>query len=49
MAGYAGELQLTKCDLPANSAVNVLGRVVADDRPLLALIDANTPIQFVTL
>ncbi|MCI2033976.1 MAG: MupG family TIM beta-alpha barrel fold protein [Lactobacillus sp.] len=46
---YAGELQLTKCDLPANSAVNVLGRVAAADRPLLALIDANTPIQFVTL
>ncbi|MCX2455270.1 MupG family TIM beta-alpha barrel fold protein [Lacticaseibacillus nasuensis] len=45
---YAGELQVTKVDLPANAGVNVLGRVVAADRPLLNLIGANTPIRFVT-
>ncbi len=43
---YAGELQITRRDLPADSRVNVLGRVIPADRPLLNHIEANTGIQF---
>ncbi|WP_243681291.1 DUF871 domain-containing protein [Lacticaseibacillus manihotivorans] len=44
---YAGELQLTKCDLLPDEKVNVLGRVCVADRPLLDLIGANTAIQLI--
>lgn len=35
---YAGELQLTKRDLAADERVNVIGRVIEADRPLLQQI-----------
>lgn len=35
---YQGEIQVTVNDLPADDKVNVLGRVVAKDRPLLKWI-----------
>ena len=44
---YQGELQITKRDLPADKKVNVLGRVVPQDLPLLDLIRANQKINFV--
>jgi len=31
--GYAGELQITLTDLPANEKVNVVGRMVEEDLP----------------
>lgn len=38
---YQGEVQVTVNDLPADEKVNVLGRVIADDRPLLKWIQGN--------
>ncbi|WP_375154096.1 DUF871 domain-containing protein [Parageobacillus sp. VR-IP] len=35
---YAGELQITLTDLPANEKVNVVGRIMEDDLPLLAYV-----------
>jgi hypothetical protein len=35
---YAGELQITLADLPANEKVNVVGRIMEDDLPLLAYV-----------
>jgi uncharacterized protein len=35
---YAGELQITLVDLPANGKVNVVGRIMEDDLPLLAYV-----------
>ncbi|WP_054948597.1 MupG family TIM beta-alpha barrel fold protein [Numidum massiliense] len=45
---YAGELQIARTDLPADSRVNVVGRVVAADRPLLSFIGPNTSFVFAT-
>lgn len=41
---YAGELQITRRDLPPDSRVQVLGRVIEADRSLLPFIGAGTGI-----
>ncbi|MGG3924217.1 DUF871 domain-containing protein, partial [Geobacillus thermodenitrificans] len=35
---YAGELQITLVDLPADDRVNVIGQVIEEDMPLLRYI-----------
>ncbi|MFY9857009.1 MAG: DUF871 domain-containing protein [Exiguobacterium chiriqhucha] len=42
---YAGELQITKCDLLADERVNVLGRVIEADRPLIQSIGPGTKFR----
>ncbi|WP_214851583.1 MupG family TIM beta-alpha barrel fold protein [Exiguobacterium sp. s193] len=42
---YAGELQLTKRDLAADERVNVIGRVIEADRPLLQQIGPGGRFQ----
>lgn len=44
---YMNELQITKCDLPANDAVNVIGNVIEEDLDLIELIDSGTKFKFV--
>ncbi|TNJ67607.1 DUF871 domain-containing protein [Paenibacillus hemerocallicola] len=44
---YAGELQVARIDLPADERVNVLGRVVPEDRGLLRFIGPRTAFRFV--
>lgn len=39
---YAGEMQVTKADLPADARVNVIGRVIERDRPLVQAIGPGT-------
>lgn len=46
---YQGELQITKRDLPADKKVNVLGRVVPQDLPLLNQLGAGQKISFVPI
>jgi len=45
---YQGEIQITKRDLPADEKVNVIGRVIPEDRSLLQWIkgDQKVRIQF---
>lgn len=38
---YQGEIQVTVNDLPADEKVNVIGRVIPEDRPLLKRIRGN--------
>ncbi|MBS4206899.1 MupG family TIM beta-alpha barrel fold protein [Bacillus sp. FJAT-50079] len=38
---YQGEVQIAKRDLPADEKVNVIGRVIEQDRPLLKYIDGG--------
>ncbi|WP_214830262.1 MupG family TIM beta-alpha barrel fold protein [Exiguobacterium sp. s56] len=42
---YAGELQVTKRDLLADERVNVLGRVIEADRPLIQSIGPGTKFR----
>lgn len=42
---YAGELQVTKRDLPADERVNVIGRVIEMDRPLVQYIGPGGRFQ----
>lgn len=42
---YAGEVQITKRDLPADERINVLGRVIAEDRPLIALLGPGSKFR----
>lgn len=42
---YAGEMQVTKTNLPADDRVNVLGRVVEADRPLIRSIGPGTKFR----
>ena len=42
---YAGEVQITKCDLSADERINVLGRVIAEDRPLIALLGPGSKFR----
>lgn len=42
---YQGEVQITKKDLPADEKVNVLGRVIPEDRPLLEWIRGSQPFR----
>lgn len=42
---YAGELQITKHDLVADERVNVLGRVIEADRPLIQAIGPGTKFR----
>lgn len=42
---YQGEIQVTKIDLPADEKVNVVGRVISKDRPLLQWLKGNQRIQ----
>ncbi|WDF82339.1 MupG family TIM beta-alpha barrel fold protein [Lacticaseibacillus pabuli] len=44
---YAGELQITKRDLPMNSAVNVIGHISADDLALLPFVGAGQAIRLI--
>ncbi|MBP2058159.1 hypothetical protein J2Z60_001336 [Lactobacillus colini] len=43
---YAGEVQITKVDLPANPKVNVLGKIVNSDLDLLDYVGSNQAIAF---
>lgn len=43
---YQGELQITKCDLPADKRVNVLAQVIQEDLPLLNYIEAGKKLLF---
>lgn len=43
---YAGELQLTRCDLPANPRVNVIGKIEPSNLPLLDQIGPHQAIRF---
>lgn len=43
---YAGEIQITKKDLPADERINVLGRVKKEAQPLLEFIQAQTKFKF---
>jgi hypothetical protein len=42
---YAGEVQITKCDLSADERINVLGRLIAEDRPLIALLGPGSKFR----
>src|SRR5690625_2707029 len=42
---YQGEVQITKRDLPADEKVNVIGRVILEDRELLQWVKGNQKIQ----
>ncbi len=44
---YSGELQVTLVDLPADPRVNVVGRVVEDDRPLVDMLGPGSRFHFV--
>ncbi|MFD2210926.1 MupG family TIM beta-alpha barrel fold protein [Virgibacillus halophilus] len=43
---YAGELQITKTDLSSDKRVNVIGRVITEDQPLLPYITPHTRFTF---
>lgn len=42
---YQGEIQITKHDLPADPKVNVIGKVVSEDLPLLHFIQGGAKFQ----
>lgn len=44
---YAGEIQITKKNLPADERINNLGRVVNKARPLLQFIKGRTKFKFI--
>lgn len=44
---YAGEIQVTKRDLPADERVNVLGHIKKNAIPLLNFIQARTKFKFI--
>ncbi|TWT25370.1 DUF871 domain-containing protein [Planomicrobium sp. CPCC 101110] len=44
---YQGEIQLTKRDLQADEKVNVIGRIIEQDRPLLASIQGGVKFQII--
>ena len=43
---YAGELQLTRCDSPADPRVNVIGKIEPSNLPLLDQIGPHQAIRF---
>lgn len=44
---YRGEVQITLCDLPADERVNVIGKVVDADIPLLSLLKPYQKIKLI--
>lgn len=42
---YAGEMQVTKRDLGSDKRINVLGRVIEEDRPLIRAIGPGTKFR----
>jgi len=44
---YRGEVQITLCDLPADERVNVVGRVVEADLPLLPLLQPGQLVKLI--
>jgi hypothetical protein len=44
---YCGEVQIALTDLPADMRVNVIGRIVDDDLPLLSLLKPGQKIKFI--
>jgi uncharacterized protein len=46
---YAGELQITLADLPANGKVNVVGRIVEEDLPLLAYVGGGQRFRLIQM
>ena len=44
---YSGELQITLRDLPPDPRVNVVGRVVEEDRPLLEYLGPGARFRFI--
>ena len=44
---YEGELQITKRSLPEDEKVNVIGRVIEADRPLISFIEPGKPFRLV--
>lgn len=45
---YTGELEITKKALNADTRVNVVGKVIEKDLPLLSWVDSNQAIQFIS-
>ncbi len=43
---YSGELQITKKNLPSDPRVNVVGKVIDEDLPLLEYIEPGVKFQF---
>lgn len=44
---YAGEIQITKKDLPADERINVLGKITDEAIPLLQFIKGRTKFKFI--
>ena len=44
---YAGEIQITKKDLPADERVNILGQITKQAIPLLPFIQSQTAFKFI--
>lgn len=44
---YAGELQITLCDLPSDERVNVVGRVIEEDWPLVGLVQPGGKFRLI--
>ncbi len=44
---YAGEMQITRADLPQDERVNVIARIIEEDLPLLDEIKAGTKFQLI--
>src|SRR5690606_39623333 len=44
---YAGEVHLAKTDLPADPRVNVLGRIIPEDIPLLDQLERGVKFKLV--
>lgn len=42
---YAGEVQITKRDLPADERINVLGRMIAEDQPLIVQLGPGSKFR----
>ncbi|MFS0782318.1 DUF871 domain-containing protein [Bacillus sp. 1P06AnD] len=46
---YSGELQILKKDLPADEKVNVAGKIIAEDMPLIDLIAPGSTFHFIPI
>ncbi|MCA1035369.1 MULTISPECIES: MupG family TIM beta-alpha barrel fold protein [Bacillus] len=44
---YKGEVQITLSDLPADERVNIAGRIIEEDRPLLSFIKPGQKIRII--
>ena len=44
---YMGEMQILKCDLPADERVNVIASLNEEEQKLLKYLTSSTAFQFV--